>query len=462
MMGWDDRGRPHKAAWLGWMGRGGAASQRYSIWQQRYYILQQRYYNLQQRCFIGQLCLGLGALLALSGCSHFHARPSDQYVYVTAKQTPLRDRVAAVSNRTGMAYNGEKLIVLERDRRFLEVRTPRGEVGWIEEKLTAGQDVADQFQALEQQHAHDAVVASAVARDDVYLHVAPGLQTARFYRLTEGDAMSLLERATVPKALPPGSSRPAAVAAQVKAQAPGAVRRAAAPGAARGSAAAGSAAATASGTDDGISLGPPPPVMEDWWLVRDSKGQTGWIYGRMIDVSEPDTLARYAEGQRIVGAYVLAYADDPESGILNNGQTVAQIPEYVTVLSPYKAGLPYDFDQVRVFTWNVKKHRYETGFREKNIAGYLPVSIGTSANPYERGADAAVKLPSFSYRVLSGDVPVPSPDPVTGLVKPGRTVLKTYRLTGNITQRILPPNVPPPDEAHPEPVEEKVKGRRRR
>ena len=124
--------------------------------------------------------------------------------------------------------------------------------------------------------------------------------------------------------------------------------------------------------------------MEDWWLVRTKGGETGWIYGRMIDVTAPDTLARYAEGQRIVGAYVLTQVEDPESNIVNNGQPVTSIPEYVTVLSPFKAGLPYDFNQIRVFIWNVKKHRYETAFRERNVAGYLPVTIALKKNPYNK------------------------------------------------------------------------------
>jgi hypothetical protein len=213
--------------------------------------------------------------------------------------------------------------------------------------------------------------------------------------------------------------------------------------------------------DAGVDLAP-PPVMEDWWLVRDAKGQTGWIYSHMIDVNEPDTLARYSEGQRIVGAYLLGYADDPGSGVLNNGQPVEKIPEYVTVLSPYKAGLPYDFNQVRVFTWNVKKHRYETAFREKDIAGYLPVKIGTSKDPYGHAEDSGVALPSFTYRVLAADAPLPVPDPMTGLVKPAKTVTKTYRLVGNITQRVIQPGTSAPAEAHPEPEVKKEDLRKHR
>jgi hypothetical protein len=375
------------------------------------------------------LLLVLALPCGLTGCSHFRIKPSDKYVYVTAKQTFLRDRVAAVSNRTGTATNGEKLVVLDHARRFIKVRTPSGEVGWIEEKLTAGQDIADKFEALGKSHEKDPLVATATARDEVYLHIAPGRETDRFYLLAENDPLTLLSRATILKPVTPGAALVAVPAAK-------------------------------SGAKSGAKLAddtgaPAPPPMEDWWLVRNSKGQTGWIYARMIDVTAPDTLARYAEGQRIVGAYVLAHVDDPASGILDNGNTVTSIPEYLTVLSPYKAGLPYDFDQVRVFIWNTKKHRYETAFREHNIAGYLPVKIDARADPYGKAANSAEKLPSFTYRVLAGDQAMPVPDPTTGLIKPGSTLEKTYRLEGNICRRLITPGVSPPSEAHPDPVAEK-------
>ncbi|HLI75504.1 MAG TPA: SH3 domain-containing protein [Acidobacteriaceae bacterium] len=390
----------------------------------------------------------LGGTLLLSGCGRLEKVVVPQQVYVTAKQAYLRDRVAAVSNRTGEVQNGDKLTVLGHQRRFLQVKAPNGAVGWIEEKLTADQGIADQFGALKTQHEKDPVVAQAVTRDEVYLHVAPGRDTIHFFRLSENEPLSLLERASVAKPLPPGSNaaslaRPSAGKLPVRAS--------------------GSAARKVETDTPEQPAGPPEPVMEDWWLVRTKSGDTGWIYGRMIDVTVPDTLARYAEGQRIVGAYVLTNAEDPESNIVNNGQPVTSIPEYVTVLSPYKAGLPYDFNQVRVFIWNVKKHRYETAYREHNIAGFLPVQIGLKKDPYNKDPHFDGALPSFTVKVLPADAPLPVPDPQTGLVKPARVMNDTLRLEGNIMKRVWPPNAAPPQFAHPDPEPEKgTKGKKRR
>ena len=375
------------------------------------------------------ICLVLGVM----GCSRFRPKPVYPSVYVVAKQTFLRDRVAAVSNRTATVLNGDELKVLEHGRRFLKVQTAKGELGWIDEKAVATQDIFQGFKDLKQEHKDDPTVASAVVRDEVYLHAKPGRDTDRFYLLQEGEKLKMLARATLPKALPKGQK--AAVVAPV------------APGG--GKAGKGGAAVEA----------PLPPAMEDWWLVRDAKGDTGWIFSRMIDVDAPDALTRYAEGQRIVGAYVLTTVNDPDAE-----QADKNIPVYVTVLSPYKAGLPYDFDQVRVFTWNVKKHRYETGFREKNIEGYLPVTIKQEKDPYGKTPAAAVEAPMFSYRVLSADAPVVIPDPVTGAVVPRKTILKTYRLEGNLVRRLVQPGTQAPMEAHPEAVAEKKKlaGKKRR
>jgi hypothetical protein len=343
----------------------------------------------------------------LSGCSYLRPKPPAEYVYVTARQTFLRDRVAAVSNRTATVENGQRLQVLEHGRRFYRVQTEKGEQGWIDEKAVATEEVFDAFKALAEAHQNDPAVASGVVQDEVNLHLKPGRTTEVFYRLAEGDKLQLLQRATLPKPLTPGA-----------------------------------APESAAGT---TTEGAPPVAMEDWWLARDVRGRAGWLLSHYVDVDVPDAVAQYAEGQRLVAAYVLTTVHDDGAK-----QDIKDIPIYLTVLAPpHEAGLPYDFDQVRVFTWNMKMHRYETAYRDKNIEGYLPVTIKMGIDPYGKFSTAQTPLPAFTYKILPADAPPVVPDPVTGMVTPERTIEKTYRLEGNIVRRIAPPGSKDEPEAHP-------------
>lgn len=342
--------------------------------------------------------VALTSFVWLAGCNRLRPHPAVQYVYVVSKDTFLRDRVAAVSNKVAEVTNGERLEVVERGRRFLKVKTAKGAVGWLEQHAIIEQPVYEQFVQLQQQHAHDPVVATAVLRDDLYLHDKPGRHTERFYLLPEADKLQLLVRASVPKEIPP-QALPLSRTKKLP-------------------------------SDHNVPAAPPPPVLEDWWLVRDSQGRVGWMLSRRMDVDVPDEIAGYAEGQRIVGAYVLARVYDPESSFPDK-----QAPEYVAVINPYKDGLPYDFDQVRVFTWNTKKHRYETAYRQRNLEGYLPVTVGTQT------FDKLGSEPVFSFKVADGDSVALSPD---GEEHPARTVTLTYRMEGGLIKKVLPPGTNPP------------------
>lgn len=372
------------------------------------------------------LALGSAASF-LSGCNHFKPKVLTHYVYVTSKATFLRDRIAAVSNRTGNVVNGQRLEILEQNRRFYRVKTDNGEIGWIDERAVATEKVSDAFEQLQKDHANDPVVATGTVSDDVYLHISPGIQTDRFYRLADGDKLTLLQRASIQKPLPPGQtveSMARAKGIQVK---------------------------------EGEVLKPP---MQDWWLVRDAKNHTGWMTSGLLNTDVPEAISRYAEGQRIVGAYIINKVIDPEIEGASK-----EVPQYVTVTSPYEAGLPYDFNQVRVYSWNLKRHRYETANRDRNILGYFPVKIGTDpGTPAHDRLPGTGSAPTYIYTVLAAGVPVPQAD-ANGrfLVTKGQLVTKTYRLEGNITRRVLPPGTQPPAEAQLQPVEKKEKtGKKRR
>jgi hypothetical protein len=365
-------------------------------------------------------------LVVMGGCNRLRPKPPAEYVYVIAKETFLRDRVAAVSNRVANVTNGQRLQVVDKGRRFLKVKTDKGEIGWIEEHGVIDQDTYQQFADLTKQHANDPVIATAVLRDDLYLHVKPGRQTDRFYLLPEGDKLQMLVRASVPKATPPQA-----------APAPKAVVKKDAVKAVDGTTKTADTAPAAPPT----SPPPPPeqPPLEDWWLIRDSQGRVGWMLSRRLDVDVPDTIAGYAEGQRIVGAYQLTTVNDPESKFPNG-----QAPEYVTVMSPYKDGLPYDFDQVRIFTWNSRKHRYETAYRQRNLQGYLPVNVGTQT------FDKIGTVPVFSLKTATDDSI--SIDPATGAARPANLTTLTYRLEGVIVRKVEPPSAAPPPPSQQQPA----------
>ena len=374
------------------------------------------------------LCL---AVLALgSGCERLHHHQQET-VYVSARQIFIHDRVAAVSNRVAEVVNGQPLEVLDHGRRFLKVKTQKNEIGWIEERAVIDEKNYDAFIQLAGQHRKDPVVATATLRDDIYLHILPGRETEHFYLLAANAKIQLLARASVPKTPTPNFaplSRTAAPKPPLKS----------APAAKSLSPARGQQKAAA--PVPAAPVAPPPvmpPVMEDWWLVRDSQGRTGWLLSSRMDVDVPDEIGTYAEGQRYVGAYVLNKVFDPESSAPNH-----EVPQYVTVLGPPKSGLPFDFDQVRVFTWSLRHHRYETAFRLHPIQGYLPVLVTQQSEP-------SGKVPVFSFQIADGNNL--AADPATGIARPLSPRTITYEMDDTRVLRKGPDLAPIPFTRSTEP-----------
>ncbi|MBV8632169.1 MAG: SH3 domain-containing protein [Silvibacterium sp.] len=364
-------------------------------------------------------------LAALSGCGRFSTRPPPEYVYVSAKGTYLRDRLAAVSNRVAQVSNGQKLLVLARARRFVKVKTDKGEIGWLDERAVIDQDTFEKFKVLATQHEHDPIIVSAVLRDDAYLHLTPGRQTEHYYLLPENTRFQVLARASVPKPGPPQAV--AAPKPKVKHTADGAQKTPPKP------------------ADSTAAAPPPAPVLQDWYLVRDTEGRAGWVWAHMLDVDIPNEISGLAEGQKYVGAYILRTVDDSESSFPNG-----KAPEYLALMNSWKEGLPWDFDQVRVFTWNTKRHRYETAFRQRNLQGYLPVTI--SSKVFNKQSE-----PVFSYRVSTGeDVAI---DPQSGSAHPANLETETYRMEGVLVKKVEPPSAAPPPASAKTATPEKEKNK---
>ena len=330
----------------------------------------------------------------------------------------LHDRVAAVSNRVAEVVNGQPLEVLGHGHRFFKVQTQKNEIGWIEELAVIDSKTFSAFDRLASEHQQDPVVATAVLRDDIYLHILPGRETEHFYLLAGNSKVQLLARSSLPKAPAQGSGQPA----RPTASNPPLTASKSAPAFASQADAGQHSQAPASAQPVPGQPEAPPVVMEDWWLVRDAAGHTGWLLASRVDVEVPDEIAAYAEGQRIVGAYVLTKVIDPQAATPNH-----EVPEYLTILSPLRAGLLFDFDQVRVFTWNVRHHRYETAFRLHPIQGYLPVRA--TYDPVPGGS-----MPVFSFQIANSQSL--STDPATGIARPASPRTIKYGMYGNQFKRI--------------------------
>src|SRR5271157_2008481 len=217
----------------------------------------------------------------LTACNRGRGRVLE-IAYVSAVQANLRDHVAAVYEKTGVVKNGERVEVLDHDRRFAKVRTATGVTGWIEQRYLVGQDVFDQIQELTADSQNDPVQAQGITRNDTNLHVEPGRDTEHLYQISSGEKLSLLKRGTAEK--------PGAVAPPSRSAAPG---------------------SNPQGTNpQSNDKKQPAPAIEDWWLVRDSHNRVGWVLARMIDLDIPLEVAQYAEGQRIVAFFVLNQVQD--------------------------------------------------------------------------------------------------------------------------------------------------------
>jgi SH3-like domain-containing protein len=293
-----------------------------------------------------------------------------EIAYVSVPQTILRDHVSAVYTKTGVVKNGDRVQVLERERRFVRVRTASGTEGWIEQRALVPQSVYDGFQKLAQQEQSAPVEATGTTRNDTNIHLDPGRETEHLFQLNQAAKVSILKRATAEKTVA-------------------------------------GAMATSASTRKNVAA-KPAALLEDWWLIRDPEGHVGWVLSRMVDLDVPMEIAQYAEGQRTVAFFVLNQVTDEDK----------KVPQFLVLMSEPKDGLPYDYDQVRVFTWNVKRHRYETAYRERNLNGVLPVTV-SQENFGKEGT-----LPVFVLQVKGDD---------------GNLSQRKYKMNTPIVRRVLAP-----------------------
>lgn len=312
----------------------------------------------------------MAALLAWNAaCSHTPPRaPVIGEAFAGPSTLTLRRDIPLQSAPVTTVKHGDRLEILRRHRTVFQVRAPNGMEGWVDQRqLLAALDMQN-LKRLAQVAAQLPPQGAAVPRyGDLRVYTQPSLESPSFITVLDKEKVDVLGHERLPRkhiqrtpVLPP---TPKKVAPPKKKK--------------------------TSGIPPVPMPKPPPPPSDwqqlsktdvdepdeeadttptptdDWSLIRTAVGSAGWALTRRIDMAIPDEVAQYAEGRRIVSYFPL--------GSVTDGDQVKNVWVWTTIGS----GPPpsYDFDNFRVFIWSLRRHRYETSYIERNIAGFAPVLL---------------------------------------------------------------------------------------
>jgi hypothetical protein len=292
----------------------------------------------------------------------------------------IRSDFPLQSSTVATVQHGDRLEILQVRRKFIRVRTRKGAEGWTDERqLLAAADM----QALRDLATSAAKMPSqglATTYATLNIHTQPALASPSFLQLKPNDKIEVLRSVLFPRneapartpLIPPAKKKKAPPKKEREKKTPKyPVPPMPRPPAAPTDWLELSRTDSPEDAEDDSAKTPdkpaPPPKIDLWSLVRTPQKQAGWVLTRMLSMAIPDEVAQYAEGRRIVSYFPLGYTQD--------GDEKKTIWLWTTTTD---SRAPWDFESFRVFTWSIRRHRYETAHIERNIQGYSPVLLTSS------------------------------------------------------------------------------------
>lgn len=326
---------------------------------------------MKRKLLIAVPLLTLVALLA------WYFRPKHESfgeAYVGEKSATLWSSVAQVRQPLDTLHYGDRVDVVGKHNDSIKVRTVSGEQGWVEGRYLMDAVLWQRSIALLKQVQPMTVQARGRTKVATNLRVAPGRTEKRLYQFGRGVPVEILQRA---------------VADWVQV------------------------------TDEKEASNEPPETKkEDWYLIRGvatrPPGETtaraaettttqpgdqtvpiaGWVIARFIELDLPDPVRDETSSSNIrpIAWFELNRVSDPA------GDKV----QYLVAGSRGPEGQPCDFTTLRVYTWNLRRGRYETAFIQNDLCGQLPILVGRSPKNepefrfQEMGADKQTRV----YRLM--------------------------------------------------------------
>ena len=339
------------------------------------------------------------ALLLLFGCSKGppRAQPVGE-AFVGPAVLKIRSDIPLQSSTVTTVKHGDRLAILQTRRRFLRVRTSGGAEGWTDERQLLASGDMDSLRELNARAAKLPSQGLATTYAPLNVHTQPVLSSPSFLQLKENEKFHVLQSIVLPRSdaprkslIPPAPKKPKGPPkkeGKKPAVPPPPMPKPPAPPADWLE-----LSKTERDEADADAEKVPPqklaPRTDGWSLIRTPSGQSGWVLTRLVSMAIPDDVAQYAEGKRIVSYFPL--------GEVQDGDLKKKLWLWTTTADSKQ---PWDFDSFRVFAWSLRRHRYETGYIERNLKGYSPVLLKEVELTSKNGAST---LPGFSICIEKKD-----------------------------------------------------------
>jgi hypothetical protein len=330
-------------------------------------------------------------LLAVVGLVAWTLRPKHETLgeaFVSEKVAPLLSGIAQVREQLGMLHYGERVDVVGKRNDYVKVRTSAGTVGWVESRQLMEPALWQRSIKLLDQTRGMPVQARGRTKVSTNLRVQPGRTEPRLYQFGRNVSVEIVGRAVADWVQVTDEKDASSEPQETKKEDWFLIRGIATRPPGEASARAAESATTTQPGDQTVPI-------------------AGWVFARFVQLDLPGPVREEAASANIrpLAWFELNRVSDPSG----------DKPQYLVAAARGPEGQVCDFTALRVYTWYVKKSRYETAFIENDLCGQLPVRLG-------KGPKGE---PEFRFRVMDGNK--------DELV---------YRLNQTVVRRVREPSAP--------------------
>ncbi len=317
--------------------------------------------------------LSIAFLSGLLSCQKQKEAPVYRVIgeaFAGPNQLPLRQDVSLRSPVIATVQHGERLDILDRRRRYLQVRTKTQLIGWVDIRLLISAKQMEQLDELAKRYKDSPSMGRATVFDTLNIHTDPNRSSPTFLQIQEKEHFDIIGHRVVLRVPYQGETieidddTPKVIAKKKRQKKEPAITPPPSPAAPKLPDNWLELSRSASEASSADSKPVPSKPMDDLALVRNKDGRVGWAVSNAIFLEVPDDVAQYAEGKRITAYFPMGEVHD--DGKVHN--------HYLWTTQSQK-NAPFEFDGLRLFTYNPRRHRYETAYRERNIRGFFPVLV---------------------------------------------------------------------------------------